>query len=182
MRGTTRGDGWLYAVLSFASKQNMTICSWWGHLHITKSLFHKISVWLYNFKMKACGYLVHVCASSLCLCVRFHCLTTGGLNEFGVLHPSLCEVSVPSIKKSCLPTPRASTPGEPLGFWLTCHLWESFPGAPYLQLQPTISFSVSTKDLVVVMWPYIYYMYIDHVTMQLNISVASQLTSQLASA
>jgi len=39
-------------------------------------------------------------------------LLQGGLNEFGVLHPSLCEVSVPSIKKSFFPAPRASTPGE----------------------------------------------------------------------
>lgn len=38
-------------------------------------------------------------------------LLQGGLNEFGVLHPSLCEVSVPRIKQSIIPAPRATTPG-----------------------------------------------------------------------
>ena len=38
----------------------------------------------------------------------------GGLSEFGVLHPSLCEISVPVPRpKSSLPPPlRASTPGN----------------------------------------------------------------------
>ncbi len=38
---------------------------------------------------------------------------TGGLTEFNVLHPSLCEINLPKIKKSLGNTPqqRATTPG-----------------------------------------------------------------------
>ena len=38
----------------------------------------------------------------------------GGLSEFGVLHPSLCEISVPKPlpKHHLPPPPRASTPGR----------------------------------------------------------------------
>ena len=101
------------------------------------------------------------------LCVRFHCPSTGGLNEFGVLHPSLCEVSVPSIKKSCLPTPRASTPGELSRFWVEVAFLRVVPKSTILTAT-TASFSEPTIELVVVMWPYDY-MYIGHVTMQLNL-------------
>ena len=134
----------------------MTICSW-GHLHITKSLLHKVSVWLCSFKMKACGYLVHVCTSSLCLCVRFPCLTT-----YRWVERVWC-VASQSVRGQCsqhqevlLANTKSKHPWWAIGILTDiCHLWESFPWAPYLQLQPTISFSVSTK----VMWPYDY-MYI----------------------
>eukprot|EP00731_Ephydatia_muelleri_P003995 Em0002g171a len=41
-------------------------------------------------------------------------LLRGGLNEFNVLHPSLCEVSLPSVNRSIVsspPTPNPTTPG-----------------------------------------------------------------------
>ena len=39
---------------------------------------------------------------------------TGGLSEFNVLHPSLCEISVPILKKSFNSSVslRATTPGK----------------------------------------------------------------------
>ena len=43
--------------------------------------------------------------------------TPGGLNEFNVLHPSLCEVSLPSVNRSIVsspPTPNPTTPGTVL--------------------------------------------------------------------
>ncbi len=39
-------------------------------------------------------------------------LLKGGLSEFGVLHPSLCEVSVSPLQRALSTGPRATTPGQ----------------------------------------------------------------------
>ena len=46
---------------------------------------------------------------------------TGGLTEFNVLHPSLCEINLPKIKKGLGNTPqqRATTPGTMQALALT---------------------------------------------------------------
>ena len=41
-------------------------------------------------------------------------IALGGLSEFGILHPSLCEITVPNPhhkRQYMPPPPRASTPG-----------------------------------------------------------------------
>ena len=49
-------------------------------------------------------------------------IPAGGLNEFGPLHPSLCEISVPrAIPRGQLPPPpRATTPGTAYESPLIC--------------------------------------------------------------
>ena len=41
--------------------------------------------------------------------------TAGGICEFGVLHPSLCEVSVTPVQRAISAGPRATTPGRERG-------------------------------------------------------------------
>ena len=41
-----------------------------------------------------------------------HCACVGGISEFGVLHPSLCEVSVSPLQRAISTGPRATTPGN----------------------------------------------------------------------
>ena len=55
---------------------------------------------------------------------------TGGLSEFGVLHPSLCEVSVSSLQRAPSVGLRATTPGR----------------SPHGQLQPELLGGAGGKD------------------------------------
>ncbi len=44
--------------------------------------------------------------------ITFCLLSLGGLSEFNVLHPSLCEISLPSVRQTLTPAAlRATTPG-----------------------------------------------------------------------
>ncbi|CAI8035337.1 Dual specificity protein phosphatase 10 [Geodia barretti] len=49
------------------------------------------------------------------ICLLLCCVgvcTAGGICEFGVLHPSLCEVSVTPVQRAISAGPRATTPGQ----------------------------------------------------------------------
>ena len=48
----------------------------------------------------------------VCVCVCVCVFGAGGICEFGVLHPSLCEVSVTPPQRSISTGPRATTPGS----------------------------------------------------------------------
>lgn len=55
------------------------------------------------------AYLVII---ALCKLGKTPRLLKGGISEFGVLHPSLCEVSVSPLRRAISTGPRATTPGQ----------------------------------------------------------------------